>query len=133
MATLHFRNARVYLAATSAAAAVPITEARSFDLNVDGADLEEDSALGDTWKTHLAGLQGWGVSFEANFDTAQTTIFDAATQILGPVRFYGYPDQATAARFYSGLAWVKFSSQGGITAVGRLNVDLTGDGALAAA
>lgn len=133
MATLHFRNAKVYLAATSAAAAVPITEARSFDLTVDGAELEEDNAFGDTWKTQLAGLLGWSAAFEANWDTAQATVFDAATQILGPVRFYGYPDAASASRFYSGLVWVKFSTSGGVGAVGRVNVDLTGDGALAAA
>jgi hypothetical protein len=129
---LHFRDARIYLAATSAAAAVPITEARSFDLNVDGAELEEDNAFGDTWKTQLAGLLGWSVSFEANFDTAQTTIFDASTQILGPVRWYGYPAQGTAARFYSGLSWVKFSLSGSTGGVGRVQVDLTGDGALTA-
>lgn len=133
MATLHFRNARIYLAATSAAAAVPITEARTFDLTVDGPDLEEDNAFGDTWKTALPGLVGWSVAVEANFDTAQATIFDAATQILGPVRWYGYPEQGTAARFYSGLVWVKFSLSGGIAAVGRVSVDLTGDGALVAA
>ena len=133
MATLHFRDARIYLAATSAAQAVAITEARSFDLTVDGPDLEEDSAFGDTWKTHLAGLIGWSVSFETNWDTAQTTVFDAATQIQGPVKWYGYPAQTVAARFYSGLAWVKFSSSGGIAAVGRVSVDLKGDGALTAA
>lgn len=133
IATLHFRNARVYLASTSAAAAVPITEAKSFDLTVDGAELEEDNAFGDTWKTQLAGMLSWSVSVDANWDTAQTTVFDAATQILGPVRFYGYPDQSVAARFYSGLVWVKFNSTGSTTSPGKVSVDLTGDGALAAA
>lgn len=132
MATLHFRNSHIYLAATSAAAAVPITESRSFDLSVDGPDLDEDNAFGDTWKTALPGLVGWSASVEANWDTAQTTVFDASTQILGPVRWYGYPDRASASRYYSGLVWVKFSSSGSTSSVGRVNIDLTGDGALTA-
>lgn len=133
MSTLHFRNARIYLAPTSAAAAVPITEAHSFSFTDIGADLEEDPAFGDTWKTHLAGLLSWGVDFESSHDTAQTTIFDAATQILGPVRWYGYPDQASASRFYSGLAWVKYSGGGDVASKGNYSVSLTGDGALATA
>lgn len=133
MATLHFRNARIYLASTSAAAAVPITEAHSFSFGDIGADLEEDPAFGDSWKTHLAGLMSWSVDFEANWDTAQTTVFDAATQLLGPVRWYGYPDQASASRFYSGLVWVKFSGGGDVASKGNISASLTGDGALAAA
>lgn len=132
MATLHFRNAQVLLASTSAAVAVTITEARSFDLSVDGPALEEDNAFGDTWTTQLPGLISWSASFESNYDDAQTTIFAAATQILGPVRWYGYPDRGTMTRYYSGLCWVKFSISGSTSGVGRVQVDLTGDGALTA-
>ena len=133
MATLHFRNATVLLAPDSTSVAQTITEARTFDLTVDGAELEEDNAFGDTWKTQLAGLLSWSVSFEANWDTAQKTIWQAATQIVGPVRFYGYLDAATMTRFYSGFGWVKFSASGSVNGVGRVQVDLTGDGALAIA
>lgn len=133
MATLHFRNARIYLAPTSAGAAVPVAEARSFDLTVDGPALEEDNAFGDTWVTHLGGLISWSVTVEANWDTADNTIWSASTQNAGPVRWYGYPDQASAARFYSGMVWVKFSSTGNVAARGVVTADLTGDGALAAA
>lgn len=133
MATLHFRNAKIYLGSTSAAAPVAITEARSFDLSFDGAALEEDNALGDTYTTQLAGLLSWSASFESNFDTAQTVIQDAASQILGPVRFYGYPDVSVTGRYYTGLCWVKYSLSGGVSAVGRVSVDLTGDGALTVA
>ena len=130
MATLHFRNARIFLAPTSAAVATVITEARSFDLNFDGAELEDDSTLGDEWKTHIPGTKSWSVSVESNYNTAQTTVFDAATQLLGPVRFYAYPDFASSSRFYTGLVWVKFRISGGITQVGRVDIDMTGDGAL---
>jgi hypothetical protein len=112
---------------------VPIVEAHSFEFGDIGAELDEDPAFGDSWKTQLPGILSWSASMEVNWDTAQTTIFDAATQLLGPVRFYGYPNQTVAARFYSGLVWVKFSGGGNVAARGNISVSLTGDGALVAA
>lgn len=112
---------------------MPITEAHSFEFGDIGPALEEDPAFGDTWTTQLAGLLSWSWTAEANWDTAQSTVFDAATQNLGPVRFYGYPDQAVAARFYSGLVWVAFSGGGAVDAKGNISISATGDGPLVAA
>lgn len=131
MSTLHFRNARIYLGSTSAAAATEITEARSFDLSTD-RELEEDLAFGDTYRTQLSGTLSWSASFEANVDTAETTIFDAWNQVDGPVRMYAYPSAGTTTRYYHGMAWVKVGGlTGAVNGVGRVTVELDGDGFLA--
>lgn len=129
MATLSFRNGRVYLGASSGAAAVRVTEARGFSLTIDGKR-DDDGAMGDTWETALSGRLSWSASFEQNFDTAQITAFAAASQTDGPVSFYGYPDAATTARFYSGSAWVSWGVGGDLDTTGKGTVTLKGDGAL---
>lgn len=134
MSTLHFKNAVVYLGASSAAAAVLITEARSFELSIDRA-LEEDMSFGDDWQTQLSGVLSWTGSFEVNYDTAQATVFAAASAAgqAGRVPWYGYPTSASATRYYYGFVYVKLNGLGGgMTAVGRGTVDLTGDGQLSA-
>lgn len=130
MATLHFRNSKVYMASTSAAAAVPISEGMSVSLSIEG-NREEDPAFGDTWRTQQPGILQWSGSVEANYDTAQTVLFDAATQVLGPVRMYWYPDNGTTARYYSGLVWVNLEVTGDVKSVGKVTASIEGDGALA--
>lgn len=101
MATLHGKNARLFLASSTSAAAVQISEATEWVLNI-AADLAEDSAFGDTWKTNLQGLRSWTLGVSGNYDDASTTAFDAATA-GGAVRCYVYPDNGTTTRYYYGL------------------------------
>ncbi len=130
MASVHFRDAKLYLAPTSAAAAVPIVEANSFSLSIDREEVD-DVAFGDTWKEVMSGPISWSGSFGAGYDNTLTTPFAAATQVLGPVRFYGYPALAAAAtQYYYGLAWIKLGIEGDVSSKGTLDISLTGSGAL---
>lgn len=91
-----------------------------------------DSAFGDTWKTSLKGLMQFKGSMKGNMDTAQSIPFDAATT-TGSVRWYLYPDRATAARFYSGLIFPKLSVTVPLSGRATFSGSFTGDGALASA
>jgi hypothetical protein len=129
VATLHGRNGKLYLAASASAAAIAVTEATEWQLQTQ-RDLAEDNAFGDSWKTNLAGLQGWSASANANLDTAQSTLFSASTA-SGAVRMYLYPDIATPTSYYYGTGWVNMNVTtplGGKTAA---SISVTGDGQIA--
>ena len=132
MATLNFKNASVYLGASSAVAAVEITEARSIEFDID-RDTEEDMSFGDEWETLLSGVKRWTASFEINHDTAQSVVFQAATADgeAGRVPWYAYPTRATTARYYYGFAYVKMNGGGQHNAAGRGTVNLSGTGPIA--
>lgn len=118
----------VYLASTSAAAAVKLGEARSWSINVDH-ETDEDNALGDTWKSATGGLLGASINVEFNFDTAASTPFDAATAD-GPVKFYLYPIATTSGRNYAGTVWAKMTAEAGLGGTGSGTLSGEVDGTL---
>ena len=107
MATIHTKNAIVYLQG-SGSEAVLLTEAGDVNIDID-YDLEADSAFGDTWETKLKGLLRWSGSIGGNFDTAQSLLFDAIGQSSAR-KMYVYPDRATSGRYYYGTVWPKLSA-----------------------
>ena len=111
MATLHGKGAVLYMSGASGDAAVQITEAAEFSIDID-FDTDPDPALGDTWETKLKGLLRASGSFTGNFDDAQDTIWDATVSTASS-KFYLYPDSATSTRYYYGSIWPKFSLSGG--------------------
>lgn len=129
MATIHGKGGMVYL---HAAAASPAKwgEARTWRINIDRA-MDEDNALGDTWRTQLAGLLSWSGSIEANVDTADANPFTAATATSAWFMEI-YPVASVTARFYSGQIWPKLSVEGGIAGVSRATLDFDGEGTLSA-
>lgn len=114
----------------SGANATKLAEARSWSINVD-RELSEDNALGDTWVTQLMGFLSWSGACELNFDTAETSPFDAATA-TAVKKLYLYPDAATTARYYYGNVWPTLSVDDSLTDAMRGSLDFTGDGQLAA-
>ena len=130
MATLHFKNATVYLQG-SGTAAVALAEAADVTLDVD-FDTDPDPAFGDTWETRLKGLLRFGGSMGGNFDTAQAGNALWEGSIATAARaFYMYPDRATATRYYYGNIWPKLSVTGSIGGRGTFSGSFEGDGQLA--
>lgn len=134
--TLHGRGGQVFLAPTTALPAVPLGQARSWRFVIDQDLIENTQGFGAYWKTFLLAGTGWTAQIEGNFDTEQTTPFDAAAQpnvagpsvYPGPVAMYFYPDRSTMSRFYAGAGWPKLTVSARMTEVVRFTLDLTGDG-----
>ena len=126
MATIHGRNAIVYLG--SGGAAITLTEAAEFTLNTNAQEVD-DPAFGDLWRTKLRGILEWSGSLTGNFDTAQDLAFQASIASTS-VRIYIYPDRATAARYYYGSIWAKLSTGMGVAKKGDMGLTWDGDGAL---
>jgi len=127
MATIHGKGGAVALAPGGSGGAV-VGEGRSWRIDLD-KEFDEDSAFGDTWRTQLLGLISWSGSVEANFDTAATALFAAATA-TALSSLYLYPQGTGTAAYYFGQIWPKLSVEVGITGTARATVDFDGDGAL---
>ena len=127
MSTISTKDAIVYLQG-SGAAAVVLSEASEvmFDLDY---DTEPDVAFGDSWETKLKGIHRWSGSIGGNFDTAQSLLFDAATQTSSR-KLYVYPDRATATRYYYGNVWPRLSPNMPY-GVAKFTARFDGDGQLA--
>ena len=104
-------------------------EAISWAISID-RDLSEDGALEDTWVTQLSGLLKWSGSITGNFDTAETSPFDAAIA-TATKKFYLYPVAGTTANYYYGNGWPKLSVDAGMGGTATFTLDFDGDGQLA--
>lgn len=124
MATLHGKNAHVYLQG-SGSDAVPVSESNQWSLSFD-YDLEVDSAFGDTWETNVRGLSKYTGTIQGNFDTASAVLFDAYSA-LTPRKMYLYPDRASTGRYYYGTVWPKLDAEVPM-GVAKTTVNFTGDG-----
>lgn len=114
----------------SGAAATKLGEAREWTIDID-RELAEDTAMGDTWRTQLKGVQSWSGSVAGNFDTAETSPFDAA--LATTVKsFYLYPSAAAYTSYYYGSVWPTLSVRGGLGAIVSFDLSFEGDGQLAA-
>jgi hypothetical protein len=127
VATIHGKGGMVYLQG-SGAAAVKLGEARSWKFNIDKA-LDEDNALGDTWRTQQVGILSWGGSIEGNVDTADSAAFEAAIATATKA-LYMYPSAGDTAKYYYGMIWPKIDVEAGLSGVARFTLDFDGDGAL---
>lgn len=129
MSTLHGRDGMVYLQG-SGAAATKFGEAREWNIDID-RELADDAAMGDTWRTQLAGVLSWSGSIAGNLDTAETSPFDAATA-LAVKAWYLYPSSAAATLYYYGNIWPTLSISGGLGGAVSFDLSFEGDGQLAA-
>ncbi len=130
MTTIHGKGGMVYLQG-SGGVATKLGEARTWRIDID-RELDEDEAMGDTWRTQTMGLLSWSGSIEGNTDTAETSPFDAATATAVKA-LYLYPLATSTARFYSGTVWPKLSIEVGVGGTSRYTLDFEGDGTLSAA
>lgn len=107
MATIHGRNAHVYLQG-SGSEAIPVSESNEWTMNLE-FDTEVDAAFGDTWESTLRGLVRASGTIGGNFDTAATVLWDATIN-SNPRKMYLYPDRASTARYYYGTIWPQLSA-----------------------
>lgn len=97
MATHHGKDGVVKVGANT------VTEMKKFTIRTQG-DVAEDTAMGDTWKTFLAGQKSWTAEFEVNWDeldtNGQETMIEGASVTLNM-----YPEGAdTGDKYYTGSA-----------------------------
>lgn len=128
MATLHGRNAVVYLQGSGAQAEV-LSEAAEWHITLD-FELGDDGAFGDTWVTQLKGRMRWTGSLSGNLDTAQALMFDAATATSSR-KIYVYPDRSDTTKYYYGTCFPKLTADVTLTSVSKFSGSLEGDGQLA--
>ena len=127
MATIHGKNAAVYLRGAGAEAEV-ISEAAEWSIDMD-FELDPDPAFGDTWRTSVIGLKSWSGSASGNYDNAAEVPYDAFD--AGAVRkFYLYPDRGTTTQYYYGTVWAKLSVAAGTGGRATFNSAFEGDGEL---
>lgn len=79
--------------------------------------------------TQQTGLLSWSVSIEGNFDTAETSPFDAATATSAKA-VYLYPQASQASSYYYGSIWPKLSVNAGVGGIARFTLSGPGDGPL---
>lgn len=128
MATLHGRNAVVYLQG-SGSDAIVLTEAAEWHISLD-SELADDGAFGDTWLTQVKGRMSWNGSLNGNLDTAQSLVFDAATASSSR-KIYLYPDRSSTGRYYYGTCYPKLTVDVTLTGVAKFSGSIEGDGQIA--
>lgn len=128
MATLHGRNAVVYLQG-SGSDAIVLTEAAEWHLSLD-SELADDGAFGDSWLTQVKGRMSWNGSLNGNLDTSQSLVFDAATASSSR-KIYLYPDRSSTSRYYYGTCYPKLTVDVTLTGVAKFSGSIEGDGQIA--
>ncbi len=123
MATVHGKNARVYLQG-SGSEAVQVSEANEWTFDF-GADFSIDNAFGDTWESNLKGLNKFSATVAGNFDTAQSVMFDAINA-TSERKLYLYPDASTPTRYYYATVWPTMSGTMPIGGTAKFALQLKG-------
>ncbi len=131
MASIHGKNAVLYLGA-GGAAAINIGEQIDWSLDFDMATADV-TPLNNTWKSFVKGLQGYSGSFNGNFDTASAQLWNASAASTVAEKFYLYPQASVTTSYYYGTAWVQLGkiAAGSTTTKASSSIKLTGNGTLA--
>ena len=124
MASHHGKNGIVKFSTNS----VGEVDKWSCDESVDTAD---STAMGDTARTHIAGIPGWSGSFSAKYDPADTNGQVAAT-IGASVSLGLYSDGgATGKKYLSGTATItKRTIDADMGDMVKISCEFLGNGAL---
>jgi len=127
MAVMHGKNASVKLNTHTVAYMTDWTITASLDV-------ADSSALGDDWRTGVAGLASWNGTMNGHFDltdTEQAAIHDALvtsspTGIVSTARFY-----VNDTNYYSGTIIITgVNPSAGIGDLVKLSITFQGSGAL---
>jgi len=126
MARTHGRHGRLYIGATTSAAASPVGATKSWTLDAQ-TDYVDATAQGDSSKVSVAGLPGGSGSFEAILDTAvyNGDVFTAARDGLSR-KFYAYPDGATNTQYWFGTAFFSASATSSVDGVNTVSGTFAG-------
>lgn len=128
---IHGKAAILYLGATSAVAATPLSEQCDWSLDFDMSTVDV-SPLNTTWKQFVKGLMGYALSANGNFDPTGDTLFTASTD-TGACKWYLYPlGAADMTKYYYGTAWIQLGKvvAGSTTAKASNGFKGTGQGEL---
>ena len=95
-----------------------------------GTDMHEDSALGDEWKSKVAGLSEWNATVETSWlmsDTAQVAVQNAfLNKTTVTPKLY-----TNASNYYTGTAYISgLSISDPVDGIVTCSMSLTGTGAL---
>lgn len=111
MATLHGRNARIYIGLAEGNAA-PVTKVSSWGVTT-GVDFQEDTAQGDNVRTYVPGLSDFSGNvtyFLQDTDASQDMLIDAA--LAGTkLKYYAYPGlgAGVANRYWYGEVYASLT------------------------
>jgi hypothetical protein len=103
MATKNARLARLELATALAGPYTAVSKTHGFTINL-ATDFSEDTSHGDRFKSYLPGLQDFKGTLMAWYDTAYTTLEDAA---LNRISYYfrAYMDYTDSQNYYRGQCY----------------------------
>lgn len=95
------------------------------------AEIADDTAMGDAWGTHLAGVKRWSGSLTCWWDETDTQGQGALTAGAS-VTLNLYPEgDDTGDAYFTGTATVtRVQRQASLTSIVTANIDVTGNGAL---
>ncbi len=126
MATVHGKNAAIYLGSTTATA---INETNDISISF-GADYAEDSAHGDTNKSYKPGLFDFEGSIGGMYDIADDTLLTAA--LAGTQqKMYFYPNRANRYQYFYGDVFVTLDDlTASLSAIVGINFSLRAAGSI---
>lgn len=104
MSKYHGRNGRVYLAATTSGAAVPVPSLSSWSISY-SVDQVDATVFGDSTKTYLAGLPDASGSFSGFYDDTGQGLLAGALDGLSR-RLYVYPTTSDTTKYFYGTVFV---------------------------
>lgn len=122
-------NSGAISAITSTGTPAAVGEVKSFTLNIN-SDLIETSTIGETWKQSIAGLKGWDVSIECNYDPANGAQADLIEGASVDMVLYPAGNVATRQKFTGTGIVASVSIPVESTSVVSYSVTVTGNGAL---
>ena len=131
MPTISGKSGMIYLQG-SGSDATKLGEARTWQIDID-CEYEDTTNFGAAnaiapWATSDLEVIRWGGQAEGNFDTAETSPFDAVVA-RSAKKIYIYPAVAwTGNRYYYGTIWPRLTIKGGIKGTVRFELEWDGTG-----
>jgi len=108
MGTKYARNQVLY---AGSGVPTPVSEGRGFKITR-GTDLLEDTSWGDTSKSYQVGLADFKGALTKWYDSA-AFVLEAAVLAATAMKFYWYPDRATATDYWYWTGYLTSLTQGG--------------------
>jgi hypothetical protein len=108
-----------------------VAEIVSFELTTN-ANTTDDTVLGDSWDTHIAGTKNWSGSINCYYDETDTTGQDALVEGSEVTVHLVPKGDSTGNRDYTGTVTITSVSYGGFqnNTTATANFSFTGNGAL---
>jgi len=122
---VHGKGGVLCVSTTRAGTVAPVALITEWSLDRT-SDKVETTALGDTTKTYVKGLDNAQGTFTGQFDSTDDTLFEAAESGDG-CQIEIWPDGASEACF-KGPAWLDVSIKGGVSAAVTIDGNFSANG-----